>query len=177
MTPQPPEVDSTHAVSYFVATLVAMAFVVLEPQGCPKTPPVGRVGWNFLQIRVVFFWETTTGRWYFWKGRLLILIAYIVYCFFGKDGEIMIGLAKIILENLPPFDIWDQDSTAGMDTYRYIEGHPSHTLLQSVVLSQLQLAKLLHSIWKAQTLLSFQQFLYVDSLLSIILQHVFSCHE
>ena len=70
---------------------------------------------------VVFLWKTTTW-WYFSKGRLVSLIAYIVYWFFGKMVKLW-SFAKIILENLPPFDIWDQYSTAGMDTYRYIEGH------------------------------------------------------
>lgn len=54
MTPQPPEVDSTHAVSYFVATLVAMAFVVLEPQGFEKTPQLGEL--EKFSTDPVFFW-------------------------------------------------------------------------------------------------------------------------
>ena len=57
MTPQQPEVDSTHAVSYFVATLVAMAFVVLAPQGSQNHH--SWESWRkFLQIRC-FFLETT----------------------------------------------------------------------------------------------------------------------
>ena len=40
------QVDSTHAVSYFVATLVAMAFVVLEPQ---KTPAGSTESWKMVE--------------------------------------------------------------------------------------------------------------------------------
>ena len=92
-------------------------------RGRKKHHVFGELDKIFYRSGGFFLGETTTWWFFFQKGDSWVLLAYIVYWFFGKDGEIMIGLAKIILENLPPFDIWDQDSTAGMDTYRYIEGH------------------------------------------------------